>query len=294
MGRLSILCILLVACGGVQVPEHNGYKSDKAKPWKKAKTLKFDDKNEAKSEGDLSYLAMKRAAWFAVDVTTPAALDLRLEVTPPGDGVNEDFDLAMEVLDPGYRVVSKADLEEEDAHELNKTRSLVDLAPGRYLIHLYLQGRLDTADYILHAVLKPTSGSVGKSDFPAQVAFPSPLAMVPLNDDTPKTYKPVVVATTPKPIHHKTPTTPPVVKDATPPATTLSARIIGMSVVSGGTQITIGRGTSNGAAVGMKGKVTGVSTGSFTLGSCNERACTATVSATPDQVKGAGSVTLGP
>jgi hypothetical protein len=286
--------MLLIACGGVQIPEHSGYKSDKAKPWKKAKTLKFDDKNEAKVEGDLSYLQMKRATWFAVDLSTPAALDLRLEITPPGDAVNDDFDLAMEVLDPGYRVVSKSDLEEEDAHELNKTRSLVDLAPGRYLIHLYLQGRLDSADFILHAVMKPTSSSVGKSDFPSKVAFPTALAMVPLNDDTPKTYKPVTPVVVTHTNHRKPPTTPtpPVTP---PPVTTFNAQIIGMSVVAGGTQITIGRGTKGGAAPGMKGKVNGVAQGAFTLGACTDRACTATLDhITPDQIKGAGSVTIGP
>ena len=294
MARFSMFLLFVVACGGAQIPEHNGYRSDKAKPWKKAKTLKLDDKNEAKVEGDLSYIAMKRAAWFAVDLSTPAAIDLRLEVTPPGDGVNDEFDLALEVLDPGYRVVSKADLEEEDAHELNKTRSLVDLAPGRYLVHLYLQGRLDSADYVLHAVVKPTAGSLGKSDFPAQVSFPSPLALVPLNDDTPKSYKPTQTVIAKHPAHRKTPIEPTVVKDPTPAPTTITAHIIGMSVVGGGTQITIGRGTSNGAAVGMKGKVSGVASSGFSLATCNERACTAVVSATPDQIKGAGSVTLGP
>ena len=54
----------------------------------------------------------------------------------------------MEILDPGYRVIAKSDLEEEDAHELTKSKTLYDLAPGKYLIHLYLQSRLDTADFI--------------------------------------------------------------------------------------------------------------------------------------------------
>ena len=67
-----------------------------------------------------------------------------------------------------------------------------------------------------------------------------------------------------------------------------------MQVIGGGTQITIGLGTSGGAAVGMKGKVNNVASGSFTLAACNERTCTATVSATPDQIKGSGGVTLTP
>ena len=45
---------------------------------------------------------------------------------------------------------------------------------------------------------------------------------------------------------------------------------------------------------GMKGKITGLPNGSFTLAACNERACTATVAATTDQIKNAGSVTLSP
>src|SRR5437773_965368 len=118
----TVLVLCLVACGGVQVPQHNGYKNDKVKPWKKAKTLKFDDKMETKTEGDLSYPDMRRAKWFALDVPSQGDLTLKLEVTPPGE-TNEDFDLAMEVLDPGNHVVQKADLEESDAHEYQKTRS---------------------------------------------------------------------------------------------------------------------------------------------------------------------------
>jgi len=55
MGRLMfLLSIAVVACGGPDIPAHNGYKSDHAKPWKKAKTLKFDDQNIAKAKGDLT------------------------------------------------------------------------------------------------------------------------------------------------------------------------------------------------------------------------------------------------
>jgi hypothetical protein len=243
MGRLPVLPLLIVAvtagaCAGTQIPKHNGYKGgSKAKPWKKAKTLKFDDKMEAKVEGDLSYGEMRRSAWFVADLVQPGHLE-----------------------------------------------------PGRYMVHLYLQGRLDTADYVLRAAFKPMN-TVGKSDFPAQVSFPQPLPMVPLQDDTPKNYKPATPTTvvTVKKQQPKKVTPPP------PPAvTTMNARIIGMQVVGASTQITIGRGTTAGAIVGMKGKIVGVPTGSFTLAACNERTCTATVSATPDQIKSSGSVVLTP
>jgi hypothetical protein len=271
---------------------HNGYKGKKPQPWKKAKTLKFDDKLEAKVEGELSYPDFKRAAWYVADLTQPGQLDVRLEITPPGDAVNDDFDLGLEVMDPGFRTIAKADLEEGEAGDLTKTKSLLDLEPGKYYVHLYLQGRLDTADYVLKAVFKPMS-TVGKSDFPAQVAFVPTLPMVPLQDDTPKNYKPekpTVVVT------RKGPKGPPKLPEPKkePAAASLNARIIGMQVVGGSTQITVGRGTSGGAAVGMKGKIVGVPTGSFTLAACNERTCTATVAATPDQIKGSGSVVLTP
>jgi hypothetical protein len=291
MGRLSLLLLLIVAgCGGAQVPTHNGYKGKKPQPWKKAKTLKFDDKNEAKAEGELAYPEYKRAVWFVADLPSAGQLDLRLEITPPGDAVNDDFDLGFEVMDPGFRTIAKSDLEEGDAGELTKTKSLLDLEPGRYYVHLYLQHRLDNADYVLKAVFKPMS-TVGKSDFPAQVAFLPTLPMVPLQDDTPKSYKPpnpTTVVTRKPPKQPKQPAATP------PPATTISARIIGMQVVGTSTQITVGRGTSGGASVGMKGKIVGVSSGAFTLAACNERTCTATVAATPDQIKGSGSVVLTP
>lgn len=294
MGRLWVLLLLIVAaCGGAQVPTHNGYKGGaKAKPWKKAKTLKFDEKSEAKVEGELSYPDQRRAAWYVADLIQPGQLDLKLEITPPGESTNEEFDLGFEVLDPGNRVIARSDLAEgDDAGEIQKSKSLLDLEPGRYMIHLYLQGRLDTADYVLRAVFKPMS-TVGKSDFPAQVAFPQNLPMVPLQDDTPKSYHPPTPTTVVQ--IKKLPIKKPKEDKAPPPVAAMTARIINMQVIGGSTQITIGRGTSAGAGIGMKGKIVGVPTGSFTIAACNERTCTATVSATPDQIKGSGSVVLTP
>lgn len=290
---LVVLAIAaLAACGGPQIPQHNGYKAN-AKPWKKFKTLKFDDKGEAKAEGDLSYGQYRRSAWFAVDMPVPGEVDFRIEVTPPGDNVNDAFDLGAEVLDAGYRMLVRKDADEGDGQgDLNKMLAIKDQPPGRYYVHLYLEGRMDTCEYILHAVMKGSAPAEVKSDFPAQVAFVPALPMVPLTDDTPKNYHPpsTTVVISHKPSHHgPTPPPPP------PPVTTVSARIISVSIVTGGTQITVGRGTSSGAASGMKGKITGVANGSFTLGNCNERACTAVLQGvTPDQIKGSGNVVLSP
>lgn len=285
------LVAVLFGCGGVKVPKHSGYRSDKSKPWKKAKVLSWDEKLEAKTEGDLDYKDQRRVRWFAVDLPAQGEITLRLEITPPGEQTNEDFDLGLEVLDPGFRVISKSDLEDDDAGELTKTKALLDLNPGRYYFHLYLQGRLDTADYILRLSYKRSAPAEIKSNFPAEVAFVPALAMVPLDDDTPKNYKPE------KPQVVKVvrgPRTKPEPK-LEPKAVAMQARIIGVSIVSGGTQITVGKGTATGAAAGMKGKINNMSTGNFTLASCNERTCLAVVQATPDQIKGAGgTVSLTP
>jgi hypothetical protein len=288
MRWIVLLVCLLVACGGPKIPQHSGYKNDKTKWWAKAKVLKLDEKGDAKTEGELDYADFRRARWYAVTLPSHGELTLKLEITPPGDGVNEDFDLAMEILDPGFRVISKSDLEEGDAGELNKVKTLFDLEPGKYLIHLYLQSRIDSADYLLRASFKATKPADVKSDFPAQVAFYPSLPMVPLNDEVPPGKRPkpttVVVTRTPKP-----PKPPP----GTPPPAVLTARIVGVSVVTGGTRIVVGRGTSSGAASGMKARLNGI-TGVFVI-ECNENTCAAVVNATPDQIRGAGgSVTLVP
>jgi hypothetical protein len=286
---------VFTACGGPQIPAHNGYKSEKVKPWKNAKRLNFDDKGETKTDGDLSYPEQRRAKWYQFDLPAPGELTIKLEITPPGDSVNEDFDMAMEILDPGNRVISKADSEEEDVGELAKSRTLYDLPAGKYLLHLYLQGRMDSGEFQVRAAYKRTGATEYKSDFPVQVAFVPPLPTVPVVDDTPKTYKPpgpVVVKKTPRGGGTRPP--PPEKKPEGPPATAKTARIVNISVSGSNSNITIGIGTDHGVQAGWKGKIQGVSS-TFAVGACNPRTCSATVAATPDQIKAGGSsVTLSP
>lgn len=288
MRWIVIVALCVVACGGTKIPAHSGYKNDKAKPWTRAKGLKLDEKGEAKTDGELSYGDFKRARWYALNLDSHGELTVKLEITPPGDATNEDFDLALEILDPGFRVISKSDLEDEDAGELTKTKTLFDLEPGKYLVHLYLQGRLDSADFTLRAAFKPTTPAEQKSDFPAQVAFVPSLPMVPITDDTPAKYKPPTTVVT----RTRTPRTQPKVEEPKP-TTTLSARIVGVSVQGSNTRIVVGRGTATGAKSGMKAKLNGIPN-LFPI-ECGESTCSATVTATPDQVRGAGgSVTLLP
>lgn len=286
---VALLAAASAACGGPKVPMHSGYKSDAAKPWKKPKVLAFDEKNEASADGDLAYRDYRRARWYAVDLPANGELTIKLDITPPGDAVNEDFDMAMEVLDPGFRVISKSDKEEADAGELAKAKTLVDLPPGRYLIHLYLQGRMDTAEFSMHLAFKRTAPTAVKTSFPSEVEFVQPLALVPPKDDTPPNYrpeKPAVVRTT---VVRK----PPPKEPDKPKVETITARITAIVVVNNKTQITIGRGTNTKASNGMKVKVNGL--GLFEVVECTETRCKALIPATPDQVRSGGeNVTLLP
>ena len=295
MLRLTVLAVLVAAsaCGGAQIPTGNGYRSAKAKPWKQAKHLKFDDKGEVKVKGFVSYPKMRRAAWYAADLPQPGNLKLSVDITP-GDATGDDFDLGFEVLDSGYRKVVRQDLEEGDQQGNDtKTADLKDLEAGTYYIHIYLQARLDSADFVLHGTYVPSSGSQPSSDFPAEVAFLPPLPAVPIQDDAPKSYHPIVPVATTHPIHHGHHASTPEPPKPPPPTTKITARIVNLAVVPGGTQITVARGTSNGASVGMAGMVVGVASSSFTLANCDSRTCTATVHLTTDQLKNAFTVQLG-
>jgi len=285
---LALSSVLFAACGGRDIPLHSGYKSAKAKPWKKPKNIALNEKFEGKADGELNYAAYKRARWYALQLPSAGDLTLNLEVTPPADA--EDFDLAIEVFDPGNRIIAKADAEEEDAKETTKKRTVEIAEPGKYLIQLYLQSRMDIAEFELQVAFAPKPGEL-KTDFPASVAFVGELPQVPLTDDTPADRKPKVATHTGK--RPTGPTKPKDPKPVTPPptATTFSGSVLKVVVVGDGTEITFSR--AEGVNPGMKGRVAGVQSGGFTVGNCSERSCKGVVHATPDQI-GAGKVIISP
>jgi len=284
---VGLALVVLAGCGGPDIPSHSGYKNTKMKPWKKPKVIALDDKGEGKADGDLIYAEYRRAKWYAVDLPSEGQLDISVEIAPPAD--DEDFDMAMEVLDPNFQVITKADLDEDDAHEVLKQRSLYDLSAGRYLIHLYLERRIDQAEYDLKVKFMAQAKAF-ESDFPAQVAFLPRLPIVPVLDDTPLdqirvAHKPTIKRTG----HGHKPT---VVTTTEDPGKKISAHVINISVTGSDSVITVDRGTSNGVQDGMKGYVQGVKDGGFTLTSCAERNCKGKVSATPDQISKSGKVII--
>jgi hypothetical protein len=284
---LTLGSAFAVGCGGPGVPAHNGYKSVKVKPWNKPKSIALNEKYQVKFSGDLDYAAQRRARWYAIQLPSAGNLSLQMEAAPGTD--SPDFDLGIEVLDPGFRVVGKADLDDEDAKELTKKRTIAVTEPGRYLVHLYLQGRLDLSDYDVAIDFTPAPGEL-KTDFPASVAYVSDLAQVPISDDTPADRKPTKVVAARKPRTAREPRPP---TEVAPAATTsFSGSILRVGVGASGTEITFSK--ASGVEVGMKGYIVGVKNGgSFKVLSCTERSCKGVVSAGPDVI-GARKVLISP
>jgi hypothetical protein len=285
-----VTVVVLAACGGVQVPQHNGYKGKNPEPWKKAKEVKLaekDGKYVGKVEDSLDYGTFKRARWYKLSLPGSGKLDLDLEITPGTDA--EEMDVGFEVLSPSYEVLAHSDAESDDANEQKKQKSLPDLAEGDYLVHLYLQGRLDSADVELKATF--TRGELPwKSDFPMQVAYVGDLAAVPPLDDTPvKAPPPKKPPTGPRP--PKTPPPPPE-DPATPGQVKIGASITNVEPAGSGARITIGAGTNAGVADGWKGSINGLKGSSFTVSGCGPVTCQATVKVSADDAAAKGRVTL--
>lgn len=285
--RLSIWLGLAVAwmsaACGPSIPEHNGYKSAKSTPWRSPKPIKLDDKNEGKVDGELDYGSHKRARWYAIDLPSSGDLQITVEANPQND--EGEFDLGLEVLDPGNRVLVKSDAEDEDARELTKTRSMAGLPAGRYLVHLYLQGRLDNADFELKVKFSSKASEVA-SDFPAHVQFLPKLALVPVIDDTPGDYKPggkVVVNRTTKPRQPRPPKEP----EEKPPATTVTATVLRATMNDKATSLVLSAGASSGVADGWKGTVVGLKGVTFRVSNVTERNCRGVIDGiTAEQVSG--------
>jgi hypothetical protein len=282
-----LVALLSAACGGPGIPAHSGYKQAKAQPWKKAKVIALDEKLEGKADGELDYREYKRARWFAIDLPSDGELSVSMEAAPATE--DEEFDLALEVLDPNFQSIFRSGLDEEDAHELIKSTTLYQLKAGRYLVHVYLQRRIDASEFDLKVKFAPAAIAY-ESDFPAKVPFPPRLAVVPLEDDTPENERPKIVR---KPTGKRKPSEKPVAV-APPVSNVISGKIINVGVSGGGTTITINRGTDQGVADGMQGKVTGIKQGSFTLSGCSSRSCRGVVKATPDEVNRSGKVVITP
>ncbi len=282
------MALAAAACGGPEVPFHNGYRSAKARPWRTATVLKLDDSLQVEVDDAVSYPKRQRARWFAVDLPAAGDLEVKLAVTELSD--DRQIDLALEVLDEGYRIIAKADREEDDAGDELKTRKLKQLPPGRYYIHVYAQRRMDESDFTLQMKLRPRAAAQ-RSNFPATVAFIGALPDVPLQDDAPAPVVKKCKGARCKKRAAK-------VEEPQPPKS-IRARIAGIVESGQGVQIRINQGANQGISVGWKGMVVSrdgkaIPGGTFEVSKVSPGESFATVRASVSSVTSAKYVRLRP
>ncbi len=298
----------LSACATRSVPDHDGYRNAAARQaWEKPTVLEFDEDNEAEVDGELSYPNRRRARWYAVELPDSGNLDVRLDYLPLGEESDEvdiededdPFDVGFEVYDSGYKQLVRADRDEEDAGEDSKRRTLEDLSQGQYLVHVFVQRRLDEVDFTLRMQFRPRYVAA-KSDFPRNVAFVDPLPQVPQVDDAPPPEPPRCrgrrcrdrESRRPSARNPRPPTTTPA-----PSADAIKGRIIGARGTSEGTRITINRGSAHGIERGRRGRVvtrsgSNIANGSFTIVQVKTRESYAVVGASTDAVISAAHVRI--
>jgi hypothetical protein len=288
------VALAMPACGGPDVPEHNGYRSAKSRPWRKPTVLRLDDAFEAEVDDAVSYPKRQRARWYAVDLPVFGGIDV--QVTVPELADDREIDIAFEVLDEGYRVRARADAAEDDAGDEQKIRRLRRLPPGRYYIHVYAQRRRDQADYTLQVDFKPQKGRE-PTTFPAEVAYITALPDVPLTDDAPAPA-PVVKKCRGSRCKKRVAK---VEREPEPQPRSIRARIAGISDAGSGkgVQIRINQGANQGIEVGWKGTVVSrdgkaIAGGSFEVSRVSPGEAYATVRASASSVTSAKYVKLRP
>jgi hypothetical protein len=302
------------------------------KPWKKPEPLTFDAELVAKFEGKLNYAKYKRVKWFAFNVPERANLTVELNYAPTDEA--EESTLAFEILGPNNAVISPdpdAPLDEEPREEENddeedddeededdededdddddsdaegntqKSRT-IEVKPGNYMLHVFVLGRMDEAEYDLTVRYTPLE-PIYESNFPHEVAFLPALPTVPVADDTEVEIK-------------KDPTPPPCkgkkckkvkkekkhkeVKEVKEPVevedpkskTKVSGSIVASSADGSGSEITINVGTVDCVQVGDRGSISGLGDkGGFTIKSCTNKSCKAKASkATLSMVQGSSKI----
>lgn len=296
--RMLPLCVVIgfaaTACGP-KAPTHNGYKSSRTKPWKKAKKLAWSDDFEAEVEDTVSYPKRKRAAWYEISAPRFGEFEFKLEATQLGEP-RPEFDLAFEIVDASGRVLVRADLEEEDAGEETKTRTITEVPAGLYWVHIYTQARTDEVEFQLR-VKFTTLEKDPESTFPTQVAYLPPLAAVPPVDDAP----PPTVVKKPRcrkpPCRRRPRPDPP--PDTGPKPAAVKVRIVGISSREGRTAIRIAAGANRGIEKGWRGSVVsasgkGITGGGFVVTRVTGSEAYASVKATADAVNAAKYVVLRP
>lgn len=286
--------------GGSQVPNHDGYPTPTAAPWKNPAEVVIDpDKLTGHVEDKVSYPKKKRAKWYAMDVPVDCSFEAVLEYENDSTtNPDADIDLAYELLDGNFHVMAKADKDEQDAGQGKKTRTITPMKKGHYYVHVYTQGRLDEAQFEItfKGTPLPTKPPEKLAGFPAEVAYLALLPAVPPIDDAPPPPPPVRHGHRPRQVQQPGEPPPP---EEPPPQEGVRARIAGVSEAGGKTKIIIDRGSDDGVAVGWRGVVMTkegrrVKNGGFKVSAVRASEAEAVVGLSFDDAKAAGRVMLQP
>src|SRR6266568_1322992 len=147
-------------------------KSGKDSRAKGAKTIPVGDDGEGSAKDVVTYPGGDRVDWKVFEIKNPKDITVSVKWKPPRDGL----DLAFNVLDSGYNVLTRA----KPSPGTGKTKKEVDVKganPGKYYLQIYAPERGDAAEYTVEVSVRDP----GKVDLTGAAPIPDPprLAMLP-------------------------------------------------------------------------------------------------------------------
>jgi hypothetical protein len=256
----------LIGCGPKTI-DHSGYPDGDSKPWAKPKTLKLDERYEAKVDGIASYPKKDRARWYVVDLPADGKMTATITIEPRAPGA----DLGIEILDAGFNVASK---DGDDELQPKKERVADKLTGGRAYIHVYTLKRTDEADYTLRLRFAP---SLTTTPVTTTVAVADDIANNPDLPQVPSADAKRRPSTGPRPEKPEKPEKPP------PPQKGVSGRIYEFGIKDGKVHIKIDKGQVDSVEAGWRGYVLSTKSGDkipgsdFTVQKVKESDCEASV-----------------
>jgi hypothetical protein len=266
MRRLLVL-LFLVGCGPKTI-DHSGYPAGDNKPWAKPKSLKLDERYEAKVDGTASYPKKERARWYVVELPADGKMTATITIDARAPGA----DLGMEILDAGFNVLSK---DADDELQPKKERVADKITGGKAYIHIYTLKRPDEADYTLRLRFAPFLTTTAVTPTVVAVADEIPnhpdLAQVSSTDAKRRP------STGPRPEKPEKPEKPP------PAPKGVSARIYEFGIKDGKVHIKIDKGQVDSVEAGWRGYVLSAKSGDkipgsdFTVQKVKESDCEASV-----------------
>jgi hypothetical protein len=265
--RRLLVALFLIGCGPKAI-DHSGYPDGEAKPWSRPKSIKLDERYEAKIDDIVSYPKKERARWYVVELPADGKMTATITIEPRAPGA----DLGMEILDAGFNVISK---DADDELQPKKERVADKVTGGKAYIHVYTLKRPDEADYTLRLRFAP---SLATTPVTTTVAVADE---IPNNPDLPQVPS-ADAKRRPGPRPEK-PDKPDKPDKPLPAPKGVSARIYEFGIKDGKVHIKVDKGQVDGVEAGWRGHMVSAKSGDkipgsdFTVQKVKESDCEATV-----------------